>query len=82
MNVLGEGVRGGTFYKKGLPAFFPKKQNLRDPIAFIPEVQALSAPGGLGLSRARLKISHESRHGKELEEYSRSISFMSPARES
>ncbi len=52
LKVFGEGLRGGRFYKKGLPAsFFPflQKQNLRDPIAFIPEVQALSAPGGLGL---------------------------------
>jgi len=43
------------FYKKGLPALF-SKQNLRDPIAFIPEVQALSAPGGLGLSGLALNL--------------------------
>jgi hypothetical protein len=44
---------GHLFTKRASPqllaALPPKKQNLRDPIAFIPEVQALSAPGGLGL---------------------------------
>jgi hypothetical protein len=73
---------GHLFTKRASPqllaALPPKKQNLRDPIAFIPEVQALSAPGGARALRARIKLSHEFRHGKELEEHSPKHYFCVP----
>ena len=47
-----------------LPALPPKNKNLRDPIACIPEVQALSAPGGLVLQGLAIKLVMNSREAR------------------